>query len=606
MDGERRKFVQGVMGIFGHGCVTGMGQALEQQEGGLRYIRIQNEQAGVHTAVAYAKQVNRLGIYAVLSSIGPGASNMITGAATATVNRVPVLLLPSDIFADRQPDPVLQQTEDPSNYTSVVNDCFKPVSRYWDRIYRPDQLMVAALNAMRVLTDPADTGAVVLCLPQDVQCEAYDYPEDFFAERVWRVDRRPISSESLRLAGDLIKAAKAPLLIAGGGVHYSLATDALKRFVEATGIPVAETEAGKSALPWNHPLNLGGMGVMGTSAANIAARDADLIIAVGTRLMDFTTISKAAFQNPDVKLIHINVSLFDALKMDGVPVLADAREALTTLTDLLEAAGYGTDAEYRDLVACLKADWDAEVDRLYAAEPPEGAPAGYLAQTAVFGAVNRACRDEDVVICAAGSLPGDLQRLWRSVLPKNFHLEYGFSCMGYETPGGLGVKYAIGPDREVFVIVGDGSYLMMHTELVTSLMEHQKIILVLFNSLGFNSINNLSIGNGSDGFGNDLRERNPDTGLLDGAPVDIDFAANARSYGCAAYTVNSMAELEEALQSARNETKTTLIHVHVVKGTNSNGYNSWWRVGVAEVSAKPRVQAAYEDMQEKRKMARKY
>ncbi len=606
IDGLRKKFVQGVMGIFGHGNVTGIGQALEQGEGDLRYIRIQNEQAGVLTAVAYAKQTDRLGIFAVTTSIGPGASNMITGAAAATVNRVPVLLLPGDIFACRQPDPVLQQTEDPQNYTNVVNDCFKPVCRYWDRIVRPEQLMVAALNAMRVLTDPADTGAVCLCLPQDVQCEAYDYPEEFFKQRIWRIDRRPISQESLKIAIDKIKTKKAPLLVAGGGVHYSLATKILKDFVEITGIPVAETHAGKSALPWNHPLNLGGLGVMGTLAANTIAKDADLIIAVGTRLMDFTTTSKAAFLDPNVEILHVNVAGFDAIKMDGIPILADAREALTAMIGELKALHYRVDPAYSARISKLKSAWDKEVDRLYGMVPPKGSPKGFLAQTAVIGALNNFMSDQDVVVCAAGSMPGDLQRLWRPVLPKSYNLEYGYSCMGYEIAGGVGVKYAIGPDRQVWVLVGDGSYLMMHTEIVTSLMEHQKINIILLDSKGFNSINNLATGMGSVGFGNDLKERDEKTERLVGPVADIDFAANARSFGTVAYSVNSIDEFKAALQKVTQETKTTLIHVKIVKGTNSGNYESWWRVGVSGVSKMPKVDEAAKKMEEQVKTARPY
>ena len=606
IDGLQKKYVQGVMGIFGHGNVTGIGQALEQGEGGLQYIRIQNEQAGVLTAVAYAKQTDRLGIFAVTSSIGPGASNMITGAANATINRIPVLLLPGDIFACRQPDPVLQQTENPQDYTNVVNDCFKPVCRYWDRIDRPEQLMTAALNAMRVLTDPAVTGAVCLCLPQDVQCEAYSYPEEFFKQRVWRFDRRPISQESLKIAIDKIKSKKTPLLVAGGGVHYALATKTLKDFVESTGIPVAETHAGKSVLPWNHPLNLGGLGVMGTQAANAIAKDADLIIAVGTRLMDFTTSSKAAFLNPNVEILHINIAGFDAFKMEGIPILADAREALITLTTELKSLHYRVDPAYTARISKLKVAWDKEVDRLYAMAPPAGSPKGFLAQTAVIGALNNFVSDQDVVVCASGSIPGDLQRLWRPVLPKSYHLEYGYSCMGYEVAGGLGVKYAIGPDRQVWVLVGDGSYLMMHTEIVTSIMEHQKLNIIVVDSKGFNSINNLAMGMGSDGFGNDLKEREGKTERLVGPLVNIDFAANGRSYGAVAFTANSIEEFKGALQKAQQEVKTTVIHVKIVKDTNSGNYDSWWRVGVSQVSKMPKVDQAAKKMEDQVRTARLY
>jgi 3D-(3,5/4)-trihydroxycyclohexane-1,2-dione acylhydrolase (decyclizing) len=605
LDGLKHKFVRGVFGIFGHGEVCGIGQALEQNPEYLKYFRIQNEQGGVHTAIGAAKHLNRLGCFAVTSSIGPGANNMVTGAATATTNRIPVLLLPGDIFADRQPDPVLQQVEQPYNLNIQASDCFKPVCKYWDRILRPEQLMTSMINAMRTLTDPAETGAVCVAIAQDVQAEAYDFPEEFFKERIHRIDRRPLSAESLHIVVEKIKSKKKPLIIAGGGVHYSLACEELASFADQTKIPVAFTNAGKSALRWGHAQNLGGMGVMGTNAANMIAKDADLIIALGTRLMDFTTISKGAFQNPEVEILGINVSNFDAYKMDAIPILADAKMALSAICAALKASGYTTSKSYQDQYTQLRIDWDKEVDRLRAIPPESGSI--FLPQPAVIGVLNDFMQDTDVMVNAAGSMPGDLQRTWRCKAPKTYHVEYAYSTMGYEIAAGLGIKY-VDPKAEVYVIQGDGGYLMMHTELVTSLMENTKIIILLFDSQGYNSISNLQQGMGSDGFGCDLRDRNPKTGLMDlnGPFRLIDYAKNAESYGAAAYTVKSMTELKEALVKAKKETKTTLIHIKIQRWSQSPGYNSWWRVGVSEVSTMPKVQAAHEKMDQNVKSARKY
>ena len=603
IDGKKHKFVRGIFGIFGHGNVTGLGIALEQYPEYLIYYRVQNEQGGVLAAIGAAKHLNRLGCFAVTSSIGPGATNMVTGAAVATVNRIPVLLLPGDIFADRQPDPVLQQVEQPQDPNLVANDCFKPVCKYWDRISRPEQLLNAAINAMRVLTDPIETGAVCLCIPQDVQVEAYDYPEDFFRERIHRIDRRPISRETLEIAVAKIRAKKKPLIIAGGGVHYALATDQLEEFVRITGIPVAFTNAGKSALRWDHPQSLGGMGVMGTLAANKIAKESDLIIAIGTRLTDFTTISKGAFQNPSVEFLSINVSTLDAYKMEAVQVLADAKEALMALTTELKKLGYAVDVIYSMHIKHLKVEWEKEVDRLYNLKPDPGSI--YLPQSAVIGVLNDFLSDTAVIINAAGSVPGDLQRLWRCKNKKTYHVEYGYSTMGYEIPAGLGIKL-VDPDREVFVIIGDGSYLMLHTELVTSLMEQRKIVILCFDSEGFNSINSLSTSQGSTGFGNELRARDPSTGLLSGPFNLIDFAANARSYGAVGYTANSLEELRNCLQKAKGEQKTTLIHLKIKRGSQSQGYESWWRVGVSEVSTMKKVQEARKKMEDLMKNAKKY
>jgi 3D-(3,5/4)-trihydroxycyclohexane-1,2-dione acylhydrolase (decyclizing) len=611
IDGEKRKFFHGVFGIFGHGQVTGLGQALEQEADLITYYRIQNEQGGVHIALGAARHLNRLGCFAVTSSIGPGATNMVTGAATATTNHLPVLLLPGDIFVDRQPDPVLQQIEHPYNLNIQASDAFKPVCVYWDRVVTPQALMTSAINAVRVLTDPAETGAVCLALPQDVQDMAYDFPEEFFKERVYRIDRRPISAVSLAIAVDKIKDKQRPLVIAGGGVHYSLACEQLKAFAEQTGIPVAFTTSGNSAMRWEHPQNVGGMGVMGTSAANLLAKSADLVIALGTRLMDFTTVSKAAFQNPDVEILGINVSGFDASKMDAIQVLADAKEALVAISDRLAQDGYHVDAAYEAEVAELKQAWDQEVDRLRGLQPDEGD--AHLPQPAVIGVLNDFMGDDDVMINAAGSMPGDLHKTWRCKNPKTYHVEYAYSTMGYEIAAGLGIKL-VDPDRNVYVIQGDGGYLMMHTELVTSLMEHKKLVILLFDSEGFNSINGLAtahgsvgFGKGSKGFGNELRDRDDETGKLVGDIHLIDFAANARSYGAIAYTVDAFDALREALQKARDEAdRTTLIHVKIKEFSQSGNYESWWRVGVAEESTMETVREARERMDDHMKTVRKY
>lgn len=592
LDGVEHKFIRGVMGIFGHGNVTGLGEALERQPGELTFIQGKNEQGMAHAAIAYAKQSNRLGIFACTSSIGPGALNMVTAAATATVNRIPLLLLPGDIFACRQPDPVLQQIEHPGDYTISANDAFKPVSRYWDRISRPEQLMTAALQAMRVLTDPADTGAVTLALPQDVQSEAYDYPVEFFRKRVHAIERRLPVPTALNGAVELIARKQKPLIIAGGGVHYSLATEALTEFAEAFGIPVTETQAGKSAMPWNHELNAGAIGVTGSLPANRLAKEADVVICVGTRLQDFTTASKSAFQNPDVEFISINVSRSDAMKLDAHQLIGDAQVVLRSLQHELQQRNYRSAYESSELVG-LMSEWTQEVDRYYTLEKADG-----LTQTLVLGEINRAIGDDAVIVCAAGSLPGDLHRLWRSAQPKTYHMEYGFSCMGYEVSGAVGVKMAE-PARDVYALVGDGSYLMLHSELVTSIQEGVKINILLFDNHGFQCIHNLQREHGSDGFGNEFRSRSGETNRLTGDYLPIDYAAHARSLGAEAYTVHTKEELQAALQSARNDPVSTLIHIKVLPGTNTSGYHSWWRVDPAEVSGNEKVQAARQEMEER-------
>ena len=596
-DGTERQFFAGVWGIFGHGNVAGVGQALQQTHD-FRYYLARNEQAMVHIATAYAKMSNRLRAFACTSSIGPGATNMITGAATATINRLPVLLLPGDIFARRNVAPVLQQLE--SGYTQdiSVNDAFKPVSRYWDRINRPDQLPFALMEAMRVLTSPADTGAVTLALPQDVQAEAWNYPAELFDKRIWHIPRPLADRSLLARAVELIRAAQKPFIITGGGVIYSEACEALARLVEQTGIPVGETMAGKGALPWNHPQNLEAFGVTGTSGANVLAREANLVIAVGTRLSDFTTASKTAFQNPGVRFININIGEFDAYKHAALPLVADARATLDELREALE--GYRIGDEYASRIASFKEQWGAEVERLY--NRRQGPP---VSQSEVIGIVNSFSKPEDVVVCAAGSLPGDLHKLWRTRDPKGYHLEYGNSCMGYEIAGGLGVKMA-DPTREVYVMVGDGSYLMMSSEIITTIQEGHKLIIILLNNYGFSSIGGLSQAVGSGGFGTDYRARRAESGQLDGARLEVDFAANAASLGAHVIRATTRDDLHAALDEARREERTTVIVMEVDKEVRVPGYESWWDVPVAEVSDMESVKRAREAYEEAVKRERSF
>ncbi|PWV94421.1 3D-(3,5/4)-trihydroxycyclohexane-1,2-dione acylhydrolase (decyclizing) [Paenibacillus cellulosilyticus] len=586
VDGQETKFVRGVMGIFGHGNVTGIGEALERSPGSLQFIQGKNEQGMAHAATAYAKQSGRRQIWACTSSIGPGALNMVTAAGTATVNRIPLLLLPGDNFACRQPDPVLQQLEVQSDYTVSAVDAFRPVSRYWDRIVRPEQLMTAALQAIRVLTDPAETGAVTLALPQDVQAEAYDYPEAFFAKRVHHIDRRPPSADAVSRAAKLIAGKRKPLIIAGGGVHYADAVESLHAFAKAFGIPVAETQAGKSVLPWNDELNMGGVGTTGTLAANRLAHEADVIIGVGTRYSDFTTASKWAFANPDVQFVNLNISPFDSVKLDGCGVIGDARVSLDVLREALSQLGYTSGYGAGELEE-LKSEWTREVDRLYALESDLG-----LTQTRALGVLNETLQPSDVIVCAAGSLPGDLHRVWRPSEPRTYHMEYGFSCMGYEVSGAFGAALAE-PNRDVYAFVGDGSYLMLHSELVTSLQEGVKMTVILFDNNGYQCIHNLQRGHGSDGFGNEFRFRDRNTGQLSGSYMPIDFAAHARSLGVPACTVTTAEGLREALLEARKCSTSTLIEVKVLPGTNTDGYDSWWRVDVPEVSVSAKVNEAH-------------
>ncbi|MEP7200624.1 MAG: 3D-(3,5/4)-trihydroxycyclohexane-1,2-dione acylhydrolase (decyclizing) [Chloroflexota bacterium] len=573
-DGREQQFFAGVWGIFGHGNIAGVGEAL-QENPDFPYYLAHNEQAAVHIAAAFAKMSNRLRAFACTSSIGPGATNMVTGAAVATINRLPVLLLPGDIFARRNVAPVLQQLESSASQDISVNDCFKPVSRYWDRLNRPEQIITALPEAMRVLTSPADTGAVTLALPQDVQVEAHDYPVALFEQRVWHIARNRPDADAVQRAAEWIRAARAPLIVAGGGVIYSEATETLKTFVERTGIPVGETHAGKGSLPYDHPLALGALGVTGTRAANLMAREADVVIGIGTRYSDFTTASKTAFQNPDVKFVNINVAEFDAHKHSALPLVGDARVALA---ELLAALGdYQTAADYRARAAQLNREWDAEVSRIYGLE--HGPP---ISQGEVIGAINAAAGERGVVVNAAGSAPGDLHKLYRSRDPKNYHMEYGYSTMGYEIPGGIGAKLA-DPSREVFVIVGDGSYLMMPQEIVTCVREGIHITIIVIDNHGFQSIGALSQSIGSGGFGTYYKYRGA-SGQYDGANLPIDFAANARSLGAHVIHATDLPSFHAALADAKQQTATTVIVIETDREARVPGYETWWDVPLAQVS----------------------
>jgi 3D-(3,5/4)-trihydroxycyclohexane-1,2-dione acylhydrolase (decyclizing) len=601
-DGVEQQFFAGCFGIFGHGNVSGMGQAL-QQIPALRYYQARNEQAMVHAATAFAKTANRLQMMACTTSIGPGATNMVTGAATATINRLPVLLLPGDIFARRNVDPVLQQLEWGQSRDVSANDCFKPVSKYWDRINRPDQLPSALLESMRVLTSPADTGAVTLALPQDVQTEAFDYPTALFEKRVWHIGRIRPDRAALARAVALIKGAKRPMIVAGGGVIYSDATAALAALVDATGIPVGETMAGKGSLPYNHPLNLGAIGVTGTFAANRVAREADVVIGIGTRYSDFTTASKTAFQHPEVRFVNINVCELDAAKHLACMVVGDARETLSEL--LVALSGYQVDPTYRQYASQLQAEWDAEVQRIYDIRltplPSQGE---------IIGAVNELSDPGAIMVCAAGSLPGDLHKLWRARHPKNYHLEYGNSCMGYEVAGGLGIKMAA-PEREVYVMVGDGSWLMMSSELVTAIQEQRKLIVILIDNDGYKSIGGLSRSLGQEGFG--TRYAFPQHNMLpsdaDGNDVvrlPVHLAENARSLGADVIECRTYADLVAGIAQARKNSNTTVVYIRNDRYQGVPGYESWWDVPPAEVSTSADVQAKRVDWATKRATEKDY
>lgn len=618
IDGKEHKLFKGIFTLFGHGNVLGIGQALQEDPGDLKVYQGKNEQGMALAAMAFAKQNNRRQLIACTSSVGPGAANMVTAAATATANNIPLLLLPGDTFASRQPDPVLQQIEQTHDLTLTTNDAFRPVTKYWDRINRPEQLMSAMLNAMRVLTDEADTGAVCIALPQDVQGEAYDYPETFFQKRVYYASRRKPEVTEIKRAVELMKSKRKPLIICGGGVRYSFAGEALQKFVETFQIPFAETQAGKSVLPSDHPLNLGGIGVTGNSAANEIASEADLIIGIGTRYTDFTTASKWLFKQKDVAFLSINISEFHAMKLDSQMIVADAREALVALQQALTEIGYRT--QYTNEIIEAKAKWDKELARLRNTDytRPDFTPEikGHLderlidyekalkttlTQTAVIGKINELIDDDAIIVGSSGSLPGDLQRMWQSKTANTYHLEYGYSCMGYEIAGAFGVKLAE-PDKEVYAMVGDGSFLMLHSEFVTSLQEDIKINLLLFDNAGFGSINNLQMNNGLASFATEFRKHNDATGDV----LAIDYAKIAAAYGAKTYTVRTMEELTAAIHDAKKQTVSTLIDIKVLPKTMTDGYLSWWNVGTAEVAKSEKVKAAHQERIQELTKARKY
>ncbi|WP_353951766.1 3D-(3,5/4)-trihydroxycyclohexane-1,2-dione acylhydrolase (decyclizing) [Knoellia sp. S7-12] len=610
-DGVEQRLVTGMFGIFGHGNVAGVGQALLQAQvesedgatgdgvlGSLPYYLARNEQGAVHAATAFSRARNRRQVMAVTTSIGPGATNMVTGAALATTNRIPVLLLPSDQFATRVPDPVLQQLEDPGTLDVTVNDVFRPVSRFFDRISRPEQLIPSLMNAMRVLTDPADTGAVTVALPQDVQAEAHDWPLAFFAKRVWHIGRPVPEPAALARAVELIRSAKRPLIVAGGGVIYSEASEELRAFATATGIPVSDTHAGKGAINWDHPSAVGGVGSTGSAAANELARGADVVIGFGTRYSDFTTASHTIFASEDVRFVNINLLGFDAAKHGAAMLVADAREALRALTTELD--GWEVEPAYREEAIDLDAAWQRVVDECYHREQTP-----LPAQTEVFGALNELMGPEDVIINAAGSMPGDLQCLWRASSPVQYHVEYAFSCMGYEIPASLGVKMALGDDHEVVAIVGDGTYQMLPMEIATIVSEGVKVIIVLLQNHGFASIGALSESRGSQRFGTKYRMRSS-SGRLDGSTVPLDLAANAASWGADVLRCGSMAEFRENYGRAAASDRATVLYIETdLLGPNPPG-SAWWDVPVSQVSTLESTQKAYAEHLDNQRGQRTY
>jgi 3D-(3,5/4)-trihydroxycyclohexane-1,2-dione acylhydrolase (decyclizing) len=589
-DGVETKFVEGVFGIFGHGCVVGLGEALAAKENTLPFYQAKNEQGSVHAATAFAKEHNRRKIMAVTSSIGPGALNMVVGAGTASANHIPVLLLPGDVFASRQPDPVLQQIETPHDYSNSANDAFRSVSRYWDRVNRPEQLMSAMINAMRVLTDPAETGAVTVALPQDVQGEAFDYPVEFLEKRVHHIERRLPTPSQVERSVEAIAKARKPLVILGGGVRYSEAGEELSKFCKAFHIPFGETQAGKGTILWDNPYNLSGIGVTGSQSANRLAKEADLILAVGTRMGDFTTCSKWLFQNPEAVFLSINVASFDAYKLNSIPIIADAKATLTSITEKLKAQAYRS--QWGKKIEEEKALWDKEVDRIYSEELPNT-----LSQGRVLGELNdRLLPPDTIVVSGSGSIPSDMQRIWRTRKEGTYHMEYAFSCMGYEVAGALGAKIAH-PAKEIVAIIGDGAYTMLHTELLTSIQEDKKIIVFVLDNAGFHCIDNLQNSQGIVHYGNEWRKREKKTGRLTGRSLTVDYALNAQSWGAAGFTATTLKELKEATESSLKEERSCVIHVHVAPKSMTNGYESWWRVGTAEVSGNPEVVEAWKELQ---------
>lgn len=620
-DGKEERFIDGIFTIFGHGIVLGLGQALDENPGNLKVYQGRNEQGMAHVASAFAKQNNRRKIIACSTSIGPGAANMVTAAATATVNNIPLLMFPGDSFASRQPDPVLQQIEQSYNVGITTNDAFKPVCKYWDRVSRPEQLMSAMINAMRVLTDPSDTGAVCIALPQDVQGESFDFPEYFFKKRIHKITRPIAVDEEFKECVELITKRKKPIIICGGGVRYSEAGEVLERFAEKFNIPIGETQAGKSAVRGSHHMNLGGIGVTGNLAANTIAKDADLVIGIGTRFSDFTTSSKSLFKNPEVDFITINLSKFHASKLDSNKIVGDAKVCIEKLSNLLEKENYVS--SYEDEIKNAKQAWREEMDRLInikygkdftpiikprnerSLEEFKELTSGVITQTSALGLIRECIDDNAIVVGASGSLPGDLQRMWETDSRNSYHMEYGYSCMGYEIAASLGCKIAE-PSKEVYSLVGDGSYLMLHSELITSLQEGKKINVLLFDNCGFGCINNLQMSNGIGNLATEFRYRNNDTEELNGGLIPIDFAKAASGYGVKTYTAKTLEELKVALIDAKKQKISTLIDIKVLPKTMTDGYESWWHVGLAEVSEKKSVNEVFEYGQNQLKNARKY
>ncbi|AYE35025.1 3D-(3,5/4)-trihydroxycyclohexane-1,2-dione acylhydrolase (decyclizing) [Clostridium septicum] len=619
-DGKEEKFVDGIFTIFGHGIVVGLGEALYENPGKLRVYQGRNEQGMAHAATAFAKQNNRRKIIACSSSIGPGAANMVTAAATATVNNIPLLLLPGDSFATRQPDPVLQQIEQHYSLGITTNDAFKPVCKYWDRISRPEQLMSSMLNAFRVLADPAETGAVCIALPQDVQGEVYDFPEYFFKKRVHKITRPLAVEEEFEEVIEVIRNKKKPLIICGGGVRYSEAGKALLDFAEEFNIPICETQAGKSSIESSHILNLGGIGVTGNLAANIIAKDADLIIGVGTRFSDFTTSSKALFKNPSVKFVTINISKFHGEKMDAKKIIGDAKVCIKKLKDMLKANIYKS--AYNNEIVQAKKAWKEEMNRLTSIKYDENFKSlikpmkegcieefslltgGSIAQTTALGIIRKSIDDKSIIVGAAGSLPGDLQKMWETDYIDSYHMEYGYSCMGYEIAAAFGIKLAK-PEREVYAMVGDGSYLMLHSEMVTSMQEHKKINILLFDNCGFGCINNLQMSNGIGSLATEFRYRDNNR-KLEGGLIPIDFAKAASGYGLKTYTAKTPLELKEALEDSKKQRVSTLIDIKVLPKTMTDGYGAWWHVGIAGKSEIEGVNKAFKEKENNLKDARKY
>jgi len=620
MDGVETKFVEGFFTIFGHGIAVGLGEALDTNPGGLRVMQGRNEQGMCHAAIAFAKQSGRKRIIACASSVGPGAANMVTACATATVNNIPLLVFPADTFASRQPDPVLQQLERSDSLAVSTNDAFKPVCKYWDRVTRPEQVMTALINAMRVLTDPAETGACCIALPQDVEGESYDFPDYFFQKRVHRITRPAAVDEELEDIAEIIAGAKKPLVIVGGGVRYSEAGKTVEQFCEEFHIPFGETQAGKSACKSSHPYCLGGIGVTGTYAANIIAKDADVVIAIGSRMSDFITSSKRLFKNENVKFVTINNCRFHAYKMDAVKAVGDAKATVAVLADKLWARGYVS--AYTDEITKAKAAWETEMKRLAGikytgdgfepmikARDPRTVPefvqltGGRITQTAALAAIRRVIDPDVTIITAGGSLPSCMQRMWTTDKRGGYHAEYGYSCMGYEVAATLGVKFAE-PDNEVYCVVGDSSFQMLHSEIMTIMQERQKVNILVFDNCGFGCINNLEMNHGIGGLATEFRYTDGKKPCGDLIPVD--YAKIAEGYGLKSYTCKTIAELEDALENAKKQKIACLFDLKVIPKTMTDSYESWWNVGLADVSEKESVREAWKCVKAGRDEARKY